>query len=103
MKDEKYYCIFLWMAVKQTVVEVGRLKISVMRNSLQEFLAVKAFGLEVVSKKALKIYLVVWRAHLPVWIKINMDGVAKRNGLAWGGAVFRNCRETFLGAFSVFF
>lgn len=38
------------------MVEIGKLKISIMRNPLQGFLAVKAFGLEIVPRKAPKIF-----------------------------------------------
>lgn len=45
---------FLWLAMKQAVVEVGKLKIGDMRNSQQELLAFKAFVLKLCLERLLR-------------------------------------------------
>ncbi|CAJ2644894.1 unnamed protein product [Trifolium pratense] len=70
--------------------------------SMQEFIILKAFNVNVHHPKAPVIKEVLWQPPLYNWVKCNTDGSALGSpSLASCGGIFRDYTATFLGGFSI--
>ncbi|KAK3189603.1 hypothetical protein Dsin_029164 [Dipteronia sinensis] len=87
----------VWRAVK----DANRLSLGCMRNSVDELLIHKHFGLRGRPPHASVIKSVFWSPPSPGWVKVNTDEVALGSPDAGGyGGVFRNCRSFIKGCFA---
>ncbi|GAU40165.1 hypothetical protein TSUD_292700 [Trifolium subterraneum] len=71
------------------------------KSSIEEFLILKAFSVQISNTPPLVIKEVLWQPPIFNWVKCNSDGASLGNpGPSSCGGLFRNSNAEFLGAFA---
>ena len=79
----------------------SRLASGPMNNTIQDLCILKSFGASCRLRRAPQVVQVLWHPPSIGWVKINSDGAWKHEeGVGGYGAVFRDFRGHFLGAFA---
>jgi hypothetical protein len=69
-------------------------------NSIRDFTILKHFNVSIHHSNAPMVKEIMWEAPLINWLKCNIDGAAKGNGLASCGGVFRNHESDLIYCFA---
>ncbi|KAK9272951.1 hypothetical protein L1049_003330 [Liquidambar formosana] len=87
--------------IRSLLRDIGKLSFGHMDNTQSDLLVLHSLGVSAIPKKAPIVSEVCWHPPSPIWLKLNIDGLAKGNpGPAVARGVFRNCRGFVKGIFS---